>query len=76
MSTYSRNPDWVDDLQSCLPPMMTVAQAAEHLHRSQRTIWNYISTGALEVARGTGVRCVFVPRASLINFLRGEAAAR
>lgn len=62
---------WVDDLQSTLPPMLTVAQAAQHLHRSERTVRNYIASGALEAARGAGVRCILVPRAALITFLRG-----
>lgn len=76
MSIRTRVPDWIDEIQSTLPPMLTVAQVAEHIQRCQRTVRSYIATGALEAARGAGVRCILVPRASLIRFLRGERAAR
>ena len=69
------NEPWTDDLRSSLPPLITVAQAAEYLHRSESSIRNYIASGALAATRPVGVRCVLVPRAALIRFLRGEAAS-
>lgn len=48
--------------------LLTPAHAAQLAHRSERTVWRWIKTGALAAVR-VGTR-VYIPREALAEVLR------
>lgn len=56
-------------------PVLTVAEAAQYLSVSERTVWGLIAAEQLDIMR-IGERSTRVTRASLDNYVRRLAARR
>ena len=63
--------EYIQDSLSHLPPVMTVAEAAEAIKLSKRHVLRLIARGSIRVLRtGASARSrVLIPRQSLIEFL-------